>query len=885
MDYILKCIVIICLIISPARGTYVNVGDFLAPPSQIQPSKDDKKDIAILLPKDTPLHVEVPFDNFTLDFILSPNLAGILREAEIDPQQFLEDAIWQSVKLPVRRIRHRWRNFSRRGSRVFILDVETLYDRRLVQAVGKDLVKKLLIPDVWESIIEKRGLDIPSLEDRSKTIEDFNNFFKTQISSEDLIEIAIGFLSHQMVPPFQLSSLLVSDGSFQRDPFTEEQFSKFKDFFNANVDQMSIESQIIAYKIMRIEMVYREERTGKESDELKKIQRELKLLDEKKKEIHSLIERTVPLFESFRRESSLKGKIEYRQKIVELQEQTFRLDPNSRERSIVLAKEREWLLELVQEKEAREEAKARVQAIAGASAEILLAEAASSVTSNEEYFGSELLQLLSKRDDLTLYQINVAIVLLPKVVTSYKEASEIYRNLTAQYRQSLIREVLIDFKNLSIPQQEALAKALRHHFEDADSMRLDQIRSQPELADVKPEILEVIQSRFRELKDQLDDLKIELSQALEKATSERLTVDVGPYLQPRRELVYLNQTLKNLLNQEKGGSPAERLKLAKEYFRAFYGVDLTVPFKEETPLYEVPIGVGEDARATLYSKEEISDLLKRLILVDRWLSILPRGVILTSLSFQNLLIVKKMRAYYGHSESVKMNKIALALENPDLKHTLYHEFGHSLHGPIKDFATFVDLDRVRLVLLKHRELFEPIDSKLFQSVLDGPNIPMSERGVLLSKIFQALFNKRLDEWKRFYKEKAADIDINDPLKVPDGQLIEDHYGIKTVRGEDPSIDMIYVFEIPLSDKTTEDKDFVRKTPEEMIAEYTQLYLLHPEALEQLDPVAFDLFSILLGEAHSQRRREALTESGNGEHRDFKRFDELQRSKELLQIAI
>jgi len=485
--------------------------------------------------------------------------------------------------------------------------------------------------------------------------------------------------------------------------------------------------------------------------------------------------------------------------------------------------------------------------------EVILNEIAVAAHTKEEILGTELIRILSEREDLSLIEINTVLALLPKVITSYTVATELYRIFTDRYRKTLIQLVLDEFvENVSPDQQKNMFKIYLLSFHEKSSERLDQLKSAKLLSDSEQKVLARIEERFRALKDEMDDFKIRLNQALEQADSQEILLDIQPLLLGYPGILYLYQTLEDLLSQSQSLTPEEQLERAIQYFNLAYDVSLEILFEEDTPEDKIPKSFGTETPATLYSKREIPELLQKLVLVDQWFSVLPRGLILTSLSLQKIVIVKWIRAYYQHSEEVKSNHIVLPLDTTYAQHTFYHEFGHSLHGPSDDFASFVEIERLHGVVLKNQEFFESIDKKLLEA-FDKKEFSLSEIGLLVWRVFEALYKKRLQEWKEFNREKLGILDLDVPEKPSREEAIEEHYGVKADRGAESSISLVYMFEIPPEDSSVYEGDFVRKSPKEMIAEYTQLYLLNPEALKRLDPVGFDLFNFFLGEAHSEPR--------------------------------
>jgi hypothetical protein len=124
-----------------------------------------------------------------------------------------------------------------------------------------------------------------------------------------------------------------------------------------------------------------------------------------------------------------------------------------------------------------------------------------------------------------------------------------------------------------------------------------------------------------------------------------------------------------------------------------------------------------------------------------------------------------------------------------------------------------------------------------------------------AEIFAACYRVHLAQWVKF-NERIGIKDLNRPFKF---RTVRDllngygRYGIWPDRSLDtPSLSYIYIFEKPFEDTFDGDK-LVRDTPEEFIAELTQLFILFPEALKRFDPVVYDLLSAMLGNTNTKKR--------------------------------
>jgi len=515
------------------------------------------------------------------------------------------------------------------------------------------------------------------------------------------------------------------------------------------------------------------------------------------------------------------------------------IDPRSLNTQESLDFERGKLKKEEEENRKSSEASLKAKQFQGArGATSLLEEIISALGQDDTYYAAALFKNLNQLENIGLYEMNFALALLPRVgLIRSQEANILAKRLNSKFRLAIIDKVL-DGQDLEEDVHVALRAVYLEMFQNSSEKRMERIQEKMH-SSVGKDIIEEIKKNFQALNARLTGLNIDFNYAAKRAIAQSGKIDIEGALATESTLTHYPQNLKTALRGIT--DPAQQLDKALEYFSIAYDINIDLPFEEDTDFAERPAGFRENKPATLYSKTEKDLILKRLLVVDESLARLPRNLVLNSLSLQKFLIVKEMRAYFSHSEFVENNYVALSLESPNFIQTLYHEFGHSLHGPKGDFAAYLDWQRLEEILTKHASFLK--EFKLNLNDFD------TNPGTFVWELFKFIYNKRLIRWKDFNKKLGID-DLSQIFKFNrTDKKIEEEYGIKVAREADaanqPVLNLEYIFEKPKED--TSDNKFERDVPVEFIAEHAQLYILHPETSRNFDEVTHDLLDAIIGQ--------------------------------------
>jgi hypothetical protein len=445
------------------------------------------------------------------------------------------------------------------------------------------------------------------------------------------------------------------------------------------------------------------------------------------------------------------------------------------------------------------------------------------------------LEVFAQREDTTLYELNAAIALLPWIVTDYQDAFALYYKLTPKYRAAAV-QMVARRSNLIQSQMLAVIPVMIRMYGDSWLDSLYELRAREELSGVSDRDLTTLVNNLDLLKDGLTEAHIRINA---KMMNDAL-VDIKPFLQSFHPSFW-DRHLKGLLEKKQRLSPSEQLAWAVRYFQVVYDIRLSVPLAGKAQPNDIPVYRG--APAEIYTINDLPDIMSKLIEIDNQLASLPRKILLRSLTMRKLTIVRSARhiaGFWEFSDLVDQNNIVLAMDYAMWKQVLFHEIGHSLHGPSGKFATYIDPARFREFVSQHRSFFVSHDPSFVlrvESVLKDEDLDVP---VLAWQALNLIYKVRLEQWKKARSPQ----DAARKLLAPFGLVAQHAY-------PKPSVALRYIFEDP--EIALEGKEHFREMPLELIAEYTQLYVLFPDELRKLDHVAYDFFSAILGSAHDASR--------------------------------
>lgn len=816
-----------------AENIFLNQKEFLSQFSLPEEQTDRSSSSAI--EQTDPLHVIITLkDGGVLNFILSADIVAALEYANINPDGLINEALQEASKNTM---------LSPVASRARLINDQTI---RLFYTNCIDIAKflpirifkQLMFVTIWSAILRKKSMLESYLGGNRVSDVDFTRYLNGELTSDEILNIWMAeIISQKLISAFSdLLDQLVRDSNYR---FTPEQVYKFKEFYERNQERMDVSSKRFAIRVflflilrsgLRHELREQIEALSLERDKLERIDEQMKPIAHRTLDFDSPLETRITAYEEL-----------------------LSLDPNS----LFDRKQLEYLRSLLarQKNESKERESARLEAeqLRDKPTNQLFTIIVEKLSKKNYYSTIALLRILSQRKGLTLLEANLALALTAEAVEDYKEANELYKYFIPLYRNLFIQEMVSDLDLLSPEIKDALVNIYLLMFNDSSIDRRARITATPELHALSLEVIDSLENRLQLLKFRLNQLIVSLNTQLMEGMTSEYQPDITHLLQLPAE-VSKPIGLKTILARSEAISGKEQLKLVKNYFRTVYGIELVIPFSEDTSFVDIPESSGFGTKALLYSKQEIKELLSQLIILDQLLSELPPESVLLSLTLQKMLIVKEIRASWRHSEAVKENLITLALGMPDWRRTFYHEFGHSLHGPRNNFATYVDSRRLQEIILKHRDFFEKVDPSIIEMVV-SQEVENTDPGLLLWRVFQTIYKVRLDEWKEFNKRIGID-DLNEPFKNRYSEIASE-YDIRletdVAKGASTnlSLSVEYMFEKPYMDAGGGNQ-LVRDDFNELVAEYTQLYIQHPESLRNFDEVAYDFITAILGATHSKR---------------------------------
>ena len=763
------------------------------------------------------VHVNIPFGDSSIDLIFDNRMVYQLNRLNLAPEEFAKSVVEEIQNEPLLApLKEKLRQSQRGEHLIDAIQILSSYKPTddLVAAFPRDIAIMIMKREVFNWIAHKKTA-MEKLFGRSSVEIDYRAYYRNKLTLDSLYQALKGQLLSQITVFNEIGDRIRNARA------VEDRLPEFQAWVKANEDQFSIDSKILAYEI-----IFYTRQILNENDVDHALEAEITRLKGLNEKIDNVSKPITDI--SVTRE----------QRMHALRE-VLSIDPNRRSLREWLENDEKILLEEEQLKEAIRGAKDRATQMKSVSTSDLLQATRDALLSNDKHYATALLNLVALRDGLAADEYNTALTLLPLATDSYDEAGKIQGLLIMKYRQALLSEILVSH-NLTEQEKESVSKVYLEFFSSGRQERENRIR--------QGDLLKNVASKFEAIESSFEQRKNEMHAKAVKLNSEVYSQKQGLALE-----ILAPQSLEASLRQNAASSAEAQLQIAKSYFEVVYGVSLEIPYEEDTDLIAKPTSFGSNRPATLYSKNEMPKLLERLKQLDQWLAALPAEVVLRSLSFQKILIVKEMRAFFSHSENLRDNKIALALESDTAEITLYHELGHSLHGPRGSFAAYISPERLSSIILQHAEALKGTKYESLIEQAQNRNITEETRSKITWDVFQMIFDRQLQRWLEFNK-KIGVTDLNAPFKPErTSEKFQDEYGhdgiSPTRQKNQPSLTIEYMFEQPFEDNFG--GQLTRDVPVELIAEYTQLFVTYPDALKKNDPMAYDMLQAIMGDTHSQ----------------------------------
>jgi|GEM_PF-4948220 len=771
------------------------------------------------------VHVNIPFGDSSIDLIFNNRMIYQLDRLELTPEEFAKSVVKEIQSEPLLApLKEKLNQFQRRENFIDPIKVLSAYDPTddLAAAFPRNVTIMIMMREVFDGILYKMTMaeefEKELLGTRSLVKINYRDYYQNKLTSDSLYEALKGQLLYQ-VNVFNEIGNRIYDGQF-----VEDRLPEFQDWVKAHEDQFDIDSKIHAYVI-----IFYMRQILNENDVDHTLEAEIERL-RKLKETLDQVGRPILDVAATRD-----------QKIEALRE-VLKIDPNRRSSREQLEYYEKILREEKRLREAVQEAKNRAGQMKSSPAGDLLQAVRNALVSNDKHYATALLNFVALRDGLATDEYNMALTFLPLTTDSYDEAGKIQGLLIMKYRQALLNEIFA-VHNLTDQERELVSKIYLEFFSSGRQQRENRIRRGNLLKNVVPK-LEAMESLFEKRKNEMH------------AKVVRLNSEIYSQRQGLTLKMPASRSLGAFLRQNADSSSEMQLQTAKAYFEIVHGVSLETPYEEDVDLATRLTdfdSFDSNRPMTLYSKNETPRILKRLKQLDQWLAALPAEVVLRSLSFQKIVIVKKVRAFFSHSKILGENKIVLGLEDDTVKRTLYHELGHSLHGPRGSFAAYVSPERLSSIILQHAE---SLKGTKFESLIEqakSGHITEETRSEITWDIFEMIFSKQLQHWLDFNR-KIGVADLNAPFKPErKARRLREEFGrdgiSPIVRGNRPSLAIEYMFELPFEDEL--DGPLTRDVPVELIAEHAQLFVAYPNALKKHDPISYDILQAIFGDIHSQ----------------------------------
>ncbi|MBF0489990.1 MAG: hypothetical protein HQL15_05155 [Candidatus Omnitrophica bacterium] len=669
-------------------------------------------------------------------------------------------------------------------------------DKEIIQELPKELAVKILLLRFFRAIQRPRKMD--KLLGFKSEILDVEKKYFALLSDDEHLEIIQAALQTQHLAG-RFNDLVKRP---RRGLFKGGRLERFQQFLNTHRAKMNLDSLSLALSIVVSAGNLYE---GAEYAEWQKLEGTIRQMGFLFRKMWDAEEKM-----SDEGVDTLDEQISFVNKLLSI-------DPNSisqKARLLVLNKQ-------VKERDLLSNASLKAQEKANLEINEILNEIQRALQGNDHYYALALMEIASKKSKISLEEMNRFLVLLPGIrLLGTKRAIDLNQQIFSQYREAYIERILA---SKTLTEEQALQVGIIYNEAFFDSTESRKAKILEAVPDVAKGSIDSIERDFQELSLRLHEESVALNRNI------------------KNSVVPIVKNLEEAFDRDI--SKEENLKRAKEYFSIKYGIVLDIPYDEDFSRYDRHKNRSMSNIPEYYSRKDISRILERLAMLDKAVALLPRWLVLNSISLQRFQIVREARANFSHSDSIEHNQIVVDLESDHMLQTLFHEWGHSLHGERGSFAAPIIKERIQRAIEKNLDVFPQGFSE--EAWKDNP-------GNVVWEAFQTLFNMRLAAWRAFNKEQGIE-DLNIPFKDRDQKKFEAKYGIGMERFSDreniPALSIEYIFEEPALDSDSE--ELVRKEPIELIAEYSQLYVLHPAVLQKFDPVGYDLMEAVIG--HVSRR--------------------------------
>lgn len=763
-------------------------------------------------------YVEFPYADSYLDIIFYPGMLFQLRQLNLTPEQFITDAIAEIEPAgELSSLKGRLVSYKRIANDKEPIRLYGPAKDDDVTYLPLNIAKQMLMREFFQEILQETQLEKSVNRNifniHRKTRIDYRSYYGAKIGDDELFEALKAITLTQRMIYFDMADRL---GLLK---LNEKQHEEFIQFFNEHKAEMNVEATDLAYRFLLTGA--RSSKSGFDYDAASKEWEEVKI---KKDQLDGIVAK--------------RGFAQTAEESYATYKEMLAIDPHDKYARIKLLTVEKYIREEEQKRKGIAQAGRDAEKFTNAAAEDVLKELERAIDADQKYYAMALFAVFSKLTAVSLEQSIKALILLPHAYYDYEEANALYGALTQQHRNLVVDSVL-EAEKVGTPR---FRKILINYYSSSAIERREALLADD--AGLKFDGIDRVNEAFEAKKQEMNLSAIKINSDYYNIKNKK-EID-GDY-----------QDLHSFLASEK--SEGDQLDKVKAYFEIKYGVTLNIPFGEDTPYEERPKG-GDGEVATLYSKSELPALMEKLIQLDDWLSVLPPHLMLHSLSLREFLIVKEMRSHYHMNNNV----ISLSMDRGDVRQTLYHETGHSFQGHPNSFFGYIAPARITEIISKHREDLKETGTEIIQ-LAQGGQIDEKNRGQVTWDLFQALWKLRFKRWKEF-NEKIGVTDLNAPFKRSrTSEKIEGEYGevgnVSNVLEGKPSLALAYIFEKPYGDAFG--NNFVRDNPDELIAEFAQLYILHPKVLRDFDPIGYDIFDAMAGDIHSRseiRMQETSDES-------------------------
>jgi hypothetical protein len=774
-------------------------------------------------------HIEAVYgEGNIVDFFVSPEMNDRFIEAKIDPQGLLNEVINDIVSDPDKTIKMSTRltnNLKRNDAGISPIGVVAVYPDTVAANLPAETYKKLLKAQILKQIGDYRTLR--EKYNGQTAPYSLTDYYRANFSPREILTIVAAVLKSQGTLPADIENFfLIRRG--ETLTFDQKDIGDFWRFTYEDSKTMSVKTQITLFKVlMSLEL----NQTAPDVQKIAIVQKRL----EEVTQVQAQIDADVKEFQDLYSKTQFQQGVPWAELIIII-ERVAKLDPNLgiaqeqlkflREKLALEQKQSSRLEEL------RSEFKAKAQAPVYALIDDILI--GLSKDPDDRLRAFVVFEALVDRPELNLEQISILRVIVSNLSgINFSTAQTISKKLTKRFRETLIDSV---FNKVAFPPEErATARDIYlASFSLSSSERTAMLSS--ELSAVNPDFFAAAEAEFKKQSQRLDDLEINFIYHALAGVEIKDLVDEA--IDPRTPEA-ARRKYENLEGALAGVADAKaRLLRTQEYFLATYGTLFTIPFDEQTPLTARPINSETGTPAKLYSVNQLDRIVERLILVDQALARLPSHMTRNSLTLQRFTLFREYRDSFsldGHT--ARNNGVNLDLESPQIIENLYHELGHSLHGPLnflKNFAAYVDYKQMEVFHDQHPLVgfFAQVNSK-------------EDMGKYVWGILNSFYRSKLSMWNEF-NINAGISDFSNPVTVRVAQIANaDRFYGQNDRQDKPKLGVDYMFEISGLDSANGTR-LLRDNFQEFFSEHVKLYLLDPEFSKKTDRVMYDLLKAIIG---------------------------------------